>query len=271
MKSDIFDLYNSISPKYMVELIPQIEEAIWSLFEISKYKNVKRYINRWHQAEGTGYHDYDENFCIFYKDEERKEIDLSETLHHMPNDILIQIAIDVGVNTPGFLPSIPIFRNVLKDKNNNAFESFNRAVKNAYENPHDAISLANSTLEGIIKAILESERFPDIDYNDRDTLYDLTKKILKVLGLFPQKNPEIEEINKVGSGLLTACQNIESLRSAKTDAHGKSTNDYIVSDPLWAVFIVNSVASIGLLLVNLFEAKYLTPKTIVKKDEDVPF
>lgn len=269
------NLYSSLSPKYIVKLVPQVEEAIWSLFDSSKYKNVRRYISRWHESDdGGSYNNYWENFQLYYKDEERTEIDLAETLHNIPNDLLIKIAIDVGVDTPGFLPSVPIFKNIIKDRNHNAFQSFDRAIKNSYEHPQDSISLANATLEAIIKTIMESGVIDNSNFNSRDTLYDQTQNVLKAMKLFPGNHQEIEEITKIGSGLLTVSQNIEKLRSSKTDSHGRSANDYLISDPLWAIFVINAVSSVGLLLLSIFDT-YYKKEEIQEKiddiDEDVPF
>ena len=142
-----------ISPKYMMDLIGRLEPAIWDMFDTSKYVNVEQYIQKWHWSDGDGWA-YQENFEIYYKD---KNIDLGKTLHGMPADIVIKIAIDVGIDTPNFLPSIPTFKNVLKEQNQNAYQNFERAIKHVYDNPDMSVSLASATLEGIIKTILTSE------------------------------------------------------------------------------------------------------------------
>lgn len=274
MITDTNSIYDSLSPRYMVGLINQIEETLWRVFEKSKYKNVRHYINKWHRHE-ENYNDYWENFRIFYTDEEKKQIDLGETLHNMPNEIIIRIATDLGIDTPGFLPVVTTFRNVLNDKNSNAHESFSRAIMNVYENPHDSISLANSTLEAIIKTLLEGNLISSVDFNPKDTLYQQTSAILKKLSMFPTKSDKYQEIIKIGSSLLTISQNIETLRSTKTDAHGRMPKDLVLSDSIGAVFIVNSVATVGVFLANLFEVKY--PDKVESNQvndiniEDIPF
>ncbi|HRN70546.1 MAG TPA: abortive infection family protein [Candidatus Woesebacteria bacterium] len=272
MNNDHSDLYSSISPKYIMELIPKVENALWEMFDTSKYKKVKQYILKWHEEnQGYNIHDYWENFSIVYKN---GVIDLSETLSQMPNDILIKIVIDLGIDTPGFLPIVPKFKNILKDKNQNAFQSFERAIKNTHENPDEAISLANSTLEGIIKTILSDETFSDLQYNSRDTLYELTKEVLNRFKMYPKMHQEMDEVRNIGSGLLTACQNIEKLRSTKTNSHGKAQEDYIIAEMLWANFIVNSVATIGIFLTEFFEKKYMPDVKVKEKEinpDDIPF
>jgi hypothetical protein len=152
--------YSDISPKYIMELIPKVENVLWGMSDKAKYQNVRRYIEKFHE-EGDSWNNSDENFHIYYSDEDSKNIDLAETLHRMPSSLLIKIAIDLGIDTPGFLPVVPQFKNILKDQNQNAYQNFERATKNVYENPDQAVSLASSTLEGIIKTILTDVTFKD--------------------------------------------------------------------------------------------------------------
>lgn len=55
----------------------------------------------------------------------------------------------------------------------------------------------------------------------------------------------------------------------------KTDTDYIIDDPLYAYFIVNSVSSIGLFLISFYEKKY--PKQTEQEQEttfepdDLPF
>lgn len=43
-----------------------------------------------------------------------KKIDLKKTLHQIDGETLLKIAIDLGLDTPDFIPSIPMFKNELK-------------------------------------------------------------------------------------------------------------------------------------------------------------
>ena len=65
-----------------------------------------------------------------------------------------------------------------------------------------------------------------------------------------------QEIRTICSSLISVSGTIEDLRSAKTIAHGKSSTDYVVSNPLYAELIVNSVASVGLFLQNYYTKNY---------------
>ncbi|HAH23163.1 MAG TPA: hypothetical protein DCL77_05280 [Prolixibacteraceae bacterium] len=77
-------------------------------------------------------------------------------------------------------------------------------------------------------------------------------------------------INTIGSGLLSACDGIETLRSKKTNFHGKMNDDYFIKDPLFAYFVVNSVTSVGLFLNSFYRRKF--PKVIpIDQTENDPF
>jgi hypothetical protein len=245
-----------ISPKYMMDLIPQLSKRLWELFETAKYQNVRRYIEKWHTSYEV-YNNWDdsENFHIFFKDEKQREIDLDETLHKMDKTLVIKIAIDLDIDTPGFLPIVTQFKNVLKDNNQSAYQNFERATKNVYENPDEAVSLASSTLEGIIKTILAHESFKDNKDVTGKTLGKLVSSIIKVFGFDDQTNCP-PELKTIASQLRGIGNTIEDLRSDKSTAHGKAHDEYVVDDPLWASFVVNTSASLGMFLWEYFERKY---------------
>ncbi len=242
-----------------MNLISKIEKEIWEQF--ASYKNVRFYIEKWYKSEGLW-----ENFHVFEK--ENGEIDLSTTLHSIDDETLIKMAIDLGIETPGFLPSIPGFKNVLKEGYHSAFESFEKAIKEVPNNPDIAIGLANSTLESIIKEILQRLEMNKDSINN-ETLYKLTIDILKKIKLYPANVPP--EIKKIGSSLLNIAKEIESLRSNKTDFHGKTSSDYKITDPLYAYFIVNAVSTVGLFLDNFYRINFLQNNILEIGDDDIPF
>lgn len=253
-----------------MRLVQQIEKALWK--EYTGYKNVEYYIQKW-QIE----YDYNNppNFVI-YKSEDN--IDLKQTLHNIDGETLIRIAIDLGIETPNFLPSIPTFKNVIKDEYKVAFDSFNKALSQIEISPDVAVGLANSTLESVIKHILEDEKVTVV-WSKRYTLYDLACSCLKQFEFYP-KDELPKEIRNIGSKLLSISQSIEDLRSNKTILHGKLTQDYVIKDPLYAYFIVNCVATLGLFLISFYEKKYKPLKSdLVSKNskeievapDDIPF
>lgn len=260
--------YKDVSPRYMMELVPKVESALWALFENAKYENVRRYIQRWHTVEYVSQWDEEENFKFHYKDEERKTIDLAETLHNMPNDLLIKIAIDLGIDTPAFLPAVPEFKNVLKDENQSAYQNFVRATKNVHENPDESVSLASSTLEGIIKTILADENFVVLLTELKGkSLTRLTISIVKEFG-FNDSTKCPPELITIAGQLRGLGKTIDDLRSDKTTAHGKAHDEYVVDDPLWASFIVNTSASLGMFLWEYYVTKY-RPATKARASNDV--
>ena len=143
--------------------------------------------------------------------------------------------------------------------------TFQKAHEKIYSEPSTAIIMANSALERIIKKIC-SDKFID-GCNSKDTLYKLTSHILKQFNFFPDKGLNRNIVN-IGSGLLKAAQAIEDIRSNNTEAHG--TEDEIVSDPLYAMLVVNAVATVGLFFLNYYEKNY-QPVRISDLEEDIPF
>ena len=110
-----------VSPKYQMQLVNSVEKAIWD--EYKSYKQVRLYINKWHKNnyDPNGLNnDYWENFAIVEKP--NKDIDLISTLHNFSGTDLLKIAIDLGVDTPDFIPSIPTFKNELKSEYKTAYD-----------------------------------------------------------------------------------------------------------------------------------------------------
>jgi hypothetical protein len=255
-----------ISPKYRMKLVKQVAEAIWA--EYSSYKEVEFYIQNWHYLEEDQWGNIQwENFSIKYKD--AGGIDLPTTLHLMDGELLLKIAIDIGVDTPDYIPSIPIFRNEIKLTSETALATFERAVKQTETHPDIAIGLANSALESIIKEILKDKRL-NVKSKSGDTLYKLTEHILKALKTFPGANVT-SEIQQIGNGLMSACQGIENLRSNKTQFHGKTDDDHLIEDSIYAFFIVNSVTTIGLFLSRYYKHHFPKPIKVEDENDELPF
>jgi hypothetical protein len=256
-----------ISPAYLMKLITNVEKAIWAEYE--SYKNVKLYISKWHIIHNT-WNDYWENFAIVVK--ANGEIDLSATLHGIDGETLIKIAVDLGVETPDFIPSIPTFRNEIKSDYKTASATFDKAFKQIETHPDIAISLANSALESIIKEIFKDERISTKPRQGK-TLYDLTSELFKEFQIFPESHLPIE-VKTIGSSLLSVCASVEKLRSEKTNVHGKTTEDYVIEDPLYTYFIVNSVATVVLFIKSYYILKFPKKEKAKKVDDplnDLPF
>ncbi len=258
-----------ISPKYQMKLIKEVSDAIWK--EFGSYEQVRYYLSKWHENnyDPNGFNDhYWENFTIVEK--ENKKIDLIATLNSMSGTTLIKLAVDLGVDTPDFIPSIPTFKNELKSEYKTAYDTFQKAYKQLETDPSLAVGLANSALESIIKEILKDDRIAS-KIAGGATLYKLTSIILKEFSLTNTEHPK--EIKTIGNSLLAINQAIETLRSEKTDFHGKTAEDYILTDTIFAYFVINSVATVGLFLNSYYKIKY--PKKDVTRPEnqydDLPF
>lgn len=132
----------------------------------------------------------------------------------MDAETLIRVAIDMGVDTPDFIPSVPTFRNVIKEEAPTASVIFEKAYKIVETEPDTAIGLANSVLESIVKEMLKDCRI-STTWKENDTLYSLLRALLKEFKLMPSVNMP-EEIKTIGSSLAAIAQGIEKLRSDKT-------------------------------------------------------
>lgn len=190
-------------------------------------------------------------------------------MHNIDGDLLIKIAVDLGIETPDFIPSIPIFRNTIKADFPTANATFEKAFKDIEEHPDVAIGLANSALESIIKEILKN-KFINSKINSNKTLYDLTQTILKEFSLFPNVDLP-QEIKTIGSSLLSINKNIEKLRSEKTNFHGKTIEDYMINDSIYTYFIINTIATIGLFLISFYKLKISTINEFSINSNEIPF
>lgn len=259
-----------ISPKYQMKLVSDVENALWNYFEVSKYYNVEKYIEKWQIYEDrttdTGFNlGWSPQFELIKQ--ENGNIDLKSTLHNIDGETLLKIAIDLGVDTPDFIPSIPEFKNTLKTDYSTAYDTFVRAYKQIETDPSTAVGLANSALESIIKEILKDDRISS-KIKGTETLYKLTGIILKEFSLTDKNNPT--EIKTIGSSLLAINQAVETLRSDKTYFHGKTDDDFLIKDSLYTYFVVNTVTTVGLFLNSFYRNKFPAP-VIVQDNDELPF
>ena len=240
-----------------MKLAKQVSDALWEVYPT--YREVNFYIKKWQQTDENWNW---QNFEIAFKPS--KDIDLLQTLHNMPGDILLKVAIDMGVETPDYIPSIPTFKNELKGVANTAYDTFCKAIKQVEDDPSVAIGLCNSTLESLIKTILQAPRI-QAKLSGKETLYHLAIMVVKELKLMNEQQPK--EIKTIGNSLITICQAIETLRSTKTNFHGQTDDEVLITDSVYAHFIVNSVATVGLFLQSVSKAGMIT--SVI--DDDLPF
>lgn len=259
-----------ISPKFQMKLVKDVHDKIWE--EFTTYKDVLFYIRKWHKEEQFDAFNYWENFSIVF--DGKQNIDLKSTLHNIDGDNLIRIAIDLGIDTPDFIPSIPTFKNMIKEEYENVHETFIKAIKNVEEEPDLAIGLVNSAFESLIKEILKDERIAS-KIKGGETLYKLTQIILKEFNISNNNFPI--EAKTISTSLLSISQSIEKLRSEKTNFHGKTKEDIVIKDSIYVYLLVNSLTSIGLFLNSFYAKKFPKQKVVVEnpysddEDDDLPF
>ncbi|MCD8291801.1 MAG: abortive infection family protein [Prevotella sp.] len=189
----------------------------------------------------------------------------------MGEDLLIKIAIDMGIETPGFIPCVPTFRNDLKQRCPSAIGTFEKAFKCVETDPSTAIGLANSALESIIKRILSDDRIT-AKWKDTETLHKLTDVLLREFKLHPSDSIP-EEVRNISSSLLTIARQIEKLRSEKSEFHGKTPEGEIITDPTYAYLCINSVSTVGSFLLSYYTEHYPEPAALSpdNEDDDLPF
>ena len=247
-----------------MKLVKSVHDAIWE--EYKTYREVSLYIDKWHEVD-EDWNNHWENFPIIKK--ESGDIDLLRTLHSMNGSDLLKVAIDMGVDTPDFIPSIPTFKNELKSDFKTAYDTFTKAFKQIESDPSLAVGLANSALESIVKEILKDDRIKS-KIKGTETLYKLTTIIIKEFNFLDSNHPV--EIKTIGSSLLSISQSIEKLRSEKTDFHGKTEEDYLITDSIYTYFVVNAVTTVGLFLQSYFKTKLpKPPKEVEEEHDDLPF
>lgn len=247
-----------IFPKYMLTLINKIKAELKRQYSTQE---IRSYLERWI----IEYDSFNQNFGIRLYD--NGDLNLDGTINDIDDETLLKIAIDLGIETPDFIPCIPLFKNEIKSSYKTASKTFELACSKVENEPDIAVSLANAALESIIKEILKDERIIDNQFDDRDTLYKLTQNCLKKLKLYPSEQIP-DEIKRIGSGSLTCSQAIEDIRSDKTlVAHGKTDGDYVIDESASAFFIVNAVTTIGLFLIKQYHKKY----PVVNDEIELPF
>ncbi len=257
---------NDISPKYLMELVQKVHNALWA--EYKSYNDVKRYVSKWYYEECNGFYN-EGNFTIYYKDKEQKNIDVMPTLDSMDGDLLLKMAIDLGVETPDFIPAIPTFRNEIKSSYERASGTFEKAFKCIESDPATAVGLANAALESIIKEILKDNRIKE-SWKPNQTLYDLCQVVLKAFKLYPHKEMLIE-IKTISASLLAIGKSIETLRSDKTEFHGKMSDEYILDDPIYTYLCVNAISTVGLFFIKYYKKIYCQPEANYTDGLDLPF
>jgi len=257
-----------VSPSLIMELVQKIENTLWAKYDVSKYKKVTKYIERWQTVIGTertGYNFEYQNVYNFYVKTKDGNIDLFETLHSMDDELLFQIAVDLGIEIPSLIYGVAEIKGLMAKEYEDAGAAFEKAFSKVSSEPDMSIQMANSALEAIIKRICKDERISNCDKND--TLYKLTTHLLQEFKYFPTSELN-SHIRDIGSSLLKISKSVEAIRSENTDSHGKLKEDYVIQDPLYSKLILNTISTVGLFLLNFYEKKYPKTKKIVEENNN---
>ncbi|MBS7576099.1 abortive infection family protein [Enterococcus sp. MMGLQ5-2] len=250
-----------------MELIKKLEKIICERYK--NFEDIEQYIEM-NRDTYNNFGDGDFYTIYFDKGDNLGKINLKATLRNIATEVpdkLLKIAIDLGIETPDFIPTIPIFKNKLKSDYKNASTSFEKAFHNIEKDPAESVGNANSVLESIIKEILRDERFSDIDAS-KLTNGKLVKEILKKFELNSNSVEMPNEMKSIGNSLTSVSKAIEDLRSDKTLHHGQDSDKYLIDEPLYAYFVINACATVGLFLINFYENKF--PKESFP-DDALPF
>lgn len=248
-----------------MSLVKSINDKLFDIYR--GYTDVEQYIRKWYECDDYGNW---ENFSIPKKKSKdgQEVIDALATLHSMNGELLLKIAIDLGIETPDFIPAIPTFKNELKSNYDTASQTFEKAYSNVETDPDLAIALAYSALESVCKEILNDKRVI-ITYDRNLTLPKLISTLCKQFRLIDDNLPI--ELKTIGSSLINIAKSIEDIRSDKTKAHGKTDQDYRIQDSLYTKFIINSVTSVGLFFLDFYKSKYPAIKNNNSDVDDLPF
>ena len=239
---------DKILPSYKTDLEKKVRAAIDNQYQ---GRDATYYLENWHEE----YDDFGNgNFILWYNDNNREFLDLDATIHSMDGELLLKVAIDLGIETPNYIPSIPIFRNELKSSYQFASRTFEKAYREIESDPETACGLAIAALESIIKEILSDERI-SVKCREKGDVHKLLDDILKAYSLLPNSE-NIAEVRTLVSGLQKCATAMGEIRGDKTLLHGHKSGDIVISDPASAYFVVNSVSTIGLFLIQVYKKKY---------------
>lgn len=237
----------------MLTLIGKVESALFETFPRSKYKNVENYLHRWAKDEYDNFGNLvSGNFELCYAD---NHIDANRTLNEMPEEFVLRIAADLGVETPSILPGVVTeFKNILPPINRPASQAFQEAIKEIYESPHDAVLHATSALDGIVKSIMAHPDFEDVRPKNGEGLSKQVGSIVKkIKQSYSEECPK--EVTALVSGLNSVGGCMDNLRSRKTLAHCSAKEDFLLDDPIYASLVINAVATIGTFLYDFFNKR----------------
>jgi hypothetical protein len=130
-----------------------------------------------------------------------------------------------------------------------------RAIRNAEEDPEDAVTAACATLEAVCRSILVEL---GLGLPAKKDVSALVRAVQEPLGLSAGRTdlPDLiaGDIRKVLSGLTTATEGIGALRTHGGDAHGRERGHRRI-DPRIARLAIHAASTVALFLIETWERK----------------
>ena len=225
------------------------EEEKYEEGEIPDHDRIDRYIAWWSEKNGVSY----SSFAVFH--ESKVSIDINAFIMGIHDDKLLQFAVDLGVVIPGLTYSVKEITAYVPEPQYEQYRLnyFDEAYKEILTNPANAVSGAFTVLESICQQIAK-DRGQKVG-NEKIT--DLLKKFINDDDFFIE--PEIAKQSK--DMIKEMCKMVKDTRNKNTKAH--NSGEPTIEDPIHASFIINTVATVGLfLLQNHHKSKSQTSEPI---------
>lgn len=131
----------------------------------------------------------------------------------------------------------------------------NRAIRNAEDDPEDAVTAACATLEAVCRSILLEL---GLSLPTKKDISSLVRAVQEPLGLSPGRTdlPDLiaGDIRKILSGLTTTAEGIGALRTHGGDAHGRERGHRRI-DPRIARLAIHGSSTLALFLIETWERK----------------
>jgi hypothetical protein len=193
-----------------------------------------------------------------------KRVYVERLLSEVHNDLLIQIASDLGLDIPTgtTTSSIELHAVLTKHGLNKCQVDFDRAFSAIPTDPSSAIGSASSTLESICKAILDAFNQP---YPTKESLGPLVNSVFELMDLSPESHAD-PDIKRVLGGLLNAGVGLGVMRTKYSSFHGKGSGQRNLATR-HARLAVNCLSAVGLFLIETYLERFAGDSRAPKKDE----
>ena len=183
-----------------------------------------------------------------------KWVYVKQLLSDVDDSVIIKVAMDLGLDIPSqpLASSTDDFRKILQQHSIEAcIEDFDRAISNLESDPANAVGMASTTLETMCKAILDTmgESYPK-----DESLTSLYKEVQSIMNLSPEGYAD-PQLKRILGGLTNTAAGLATLRTKFSTFHGRGSKQYRLGKR-HARLAINSMATVGLFLLETFDEKY---------------